>query len=69
MIRVLICDDQDMVREGLRPILSTVPEIEVKGLASDGAEAVEKRQPMGGNGFFHSHILPGHTLALAGSAG
>ena len=48
MIRVLICDDQDVVREGLRAILSTVPEIEVTGLASDAAEAVEaveKRQP------------------------
>ena len=48
MIRVLICDDQDVVREGLRAILSTVPDIEVTGLASDGAEAleaVEKRQP------------------------
>jgi DNA-binding NarL/FixJ family response regulator len=48
MIRVLICDDQDVVREGLRVILSMVPEIEVTGLASDGAEAVEaveKRQP------------------------
>ena len=41
MIRVLICDDQDVVREGLRAILSTVPDIEVTGLASDGAEAVE----------------------------
>src|SRR5215217_4542780 len=48
MIRVLICDDQDVVREGLRAILSTVPDIEVTGLAGDGAEAleaVEKRQP------------------------
>ena len=41
MIRVLICDDQDLVREGLRAILSTVPDIEVTGLAGDGAEAVE----------------------------
>ena len=41
MIRIVICDDQDVVREGLRAILSTVPEIEVIGLASDGAEAVE----------------------------
>ena len=48
MIRVLICDDQDIVREGMRAILSTVPEIEVTGVASDGAEAiemVEKHQP------------------------
>ena len=48
MISVLICDDQDVVREGLRAILSTVPDIEVMGLAGDGAEAVElteKHQP------------------------
>lgn len=42
MIRVLICDDQDVVCEGLRAILGTVPEIEVTGVASDGAEAVER---------------------------
>lgn len=41
MIRVLICDDQDVVREGLRAILSTAPGIEVVGLAKDGAAAVE----------------------------
>ncbi len=41
MIRVLICDDQDVVREGLRAILSTVPDIEVTGLAGDGLEALE----------------------------
>ena len=41
MIRVLICDDQDMVREGLRAILSTVPEIKVVGVAVDGVQAVE----------------------------
>ena len=41
MIRVLICDDQDVVREGLRAILSTAPGIEVVGEASDGDEALE----------------------------
>lgn len=41
MIRVLICDDQMVVREGLRAILSTVPGIQVVGEASDGAEALE----------------------------
>lgn len=41
MMRVLICDDQDMVREGLRTILSTVPGIEVVALAENGARAVE----------------------------
>ncbi len=42
MIRVLICDDQMVVTDGLELILSSDPEIEVVGLAHDGAEAVEK---------------------------
>jgi len=41
MIRVLLCDDQDVVREGLRAILGTVPHVEVVGAARDGAEAVD----------------------------
>jgi NarL family two-component system response regulator LiaR len=41
MIRVLICDDQTIVSEGLQVILSADPEIEVVGIANDGAEAVE----------------------------
>lgn len=41
MIRVLICDDQDLVREGLRAILSTAAGIEVVGEASDGVKALE----------------------------
>src|SRR5690606_6726120 len=41
MIRVLICDDKDVVREGLRAILSTSADFEVVGMASDGAQAME----------------------------
>lgn len=40
MIRVLICDDQDLVREGLCTILKAAPGIEVAATAKDGAEAV-----------------------------
>mgnify|MGYP001387991189 CR=1 FL=1 len=40
MIRVVICDDQDVVREGLRVILGTAPEIAVVGVAENGASAV-----------------------------
>ena len=40
MIRVLICDDQTVVREGLAAILSTDDEIEVVGLACNGEEAL-----------------------------
>jgi DNA-binding NarL/FixJ family response regulator len=48
MVRVLICDDQTVVREGLAAILSTDDEIEVVGLAANGEEAValaNERQP------------------------
>src|SRR6266516_1574725 len=41
MIRVLICDDQHVVCEGLRTILGTSPRIEVVGLAHNGAEALD----------------------------
>lgn len=41
MIRVLICDDQDVVREGLRSILGTAAGIEVVALAENGARALE----------------------------
>ncbi len=41
MTRVLICDDQDVVREGLQAILRTAPGLEVVGTARDGAEALE----------------------------
>lgn len=39
---MLICDDQRMVAEGLRAILSTVEHIDVVGVAHDGVEAVER---------------------------
>jgi DNA-binding NarL/FixJ family response regulator len=40
VIRVLIADDQALVRGGLRMILASQPDIEVVGLAEDGAEAL-----------------------------
>jgi DNA-binding NarL/FixJ family response regulator len=39
-VRVLIVDDQSLVRAGFRMILDAEPEIEVIGEASDGLEAV-----------------------------
>src|SRR6266702_8583879 len=41
MIRVLICDDQHVVCEGLRTILGTSPRIGVVGLAHNGAGALD----------------------------
>ena len=40
MIRVAICDDQALVRDGLRVQLGLVPDIDVVGEASDGEQAV-----------------------------
>jgi len=42
MIRVLVCDDQLIVCEGLRTILSSDEEIQVVGVANDGQEALDK---------------------------
>jgi DNA-binding NarL/FixJ family response regulator len=39
-IRVLIADDQRVIREGLAMVLGLLPEVEVVGSASDGDEAV-----------------------------
>jgi DNA-binding NarL/FixJ family response regulator len=40
VIRVVVADDQQLVREGLRAILESAPDIAVAGLAADGVEAV-----------------------------
>ncbi|HRW10511.1 MAG TPA: response regulator transcription factor [Caldilineaceae bacterium] len=40
-IRLLLCDDQDIVTEGMGVILRTVRDFAVVGVAHDGAEAVE----------------------------
>jgi DNA-binding NarL/FixJ family response regulator len=39
-IRILIADDHEMVRQGLRTFLELDPELEVVGEAADGREAV-----------------------------
>jgi DNA-binding NarL/FixJ family response regulator len=40
VIRVLIADDQRVVREGLSMVLGLMKDVEVVGVAADGAEAV-----------------------------
>jgi DNA-binding NarL/FixJ family response regulator len=40
-IRVLVCDDQALVRSGFRMILEARPDLEVVGEAEDGLQAIE----------------------------
>ncbi len=43
-IRVLIVDDHEIVRKGIRALLATKRDIQVVGEARDGAEAVTQAQ-------------------------
>jgi len=48
MIRVLLVDDEELVRSGLRLILSTEPDLDVVAEAADGEQALalaERHQP------------------------
>jgi DNA-binding NarL/FixJ family response regulator len=42
MIRILLADDQALVRAGFKLILNTEPDMEVVGEASDGADVIEQ---------------------------
>ena len=41
-IRVLIVDDHQLVRDGLKLLLSTFDEVEVVGIAMDGEQAIDR---------------------------
>ena len=41
MIEVIICDDQEVVCQGLKAILGLSPDISVAGIANNGLEALE----------------------------
>jgi DNA-binding NarL/FixJ family response regulator len=40
--RILLADDHELVRDGLKLVLNSVPDLEVVAEAGDGAEAVER---------------------------
>jgi DNA-binding NarL/FixJ family response regulator len=46
VIRVLICEDQELVRTGYVTIFSAQPDVEVVGEAANGREAVEKAREL-----------------------
>jgi DNA-binding NarL/FixJ family response regulator len=46
-VRVLVVDDQRLVREGIASLLGIQPGIEVVGMAADGRDAVEQTLALG----------------------
>jgi DNA-binding NarL/FixJ family response regulator len=46
MIRILIADDQELVRTGFRVVLDAEPDLEVVGEAEDGHAAIEAAQTL-----------------------
>ncbi|MFJ7639860.1 response regulator [Peribacillus sp. NPDC097264] len=46
MIRVMVVDDQPLIRDGLAALLNLRPELEVVGVASNGMEAYERSVEM-----------------------
>ena len=45
-IRLLLADDQELVRAGLRLILETQDDLEVVGEAADGEEAIRRARDL-----------------------
>lgn len=41
-VTVLLVDDHPMIRQGLRNLLSEIPEFQIVGEASNGIEAIDK---------------------------
>jgi two-component system response regulator NreC len=45
-IRILVCDDHTILRDGIRLLLNAQPDMEVVGEAADGHEAVKKARSL-----------------------
>jgi DNA-binding NarL/FixJ family response regulator len=59
VIRVLIADDQTLVRDGFRMILDAQEDIEVVGEAADGMEAIAKARELGPDVVLMDVRMPG----------
>ena len=57
-IRILIADDHAIVREGLRALIATEPELELVAEASDGVEAVDKARACGPDVILLDMMMP-----------
>ncbi|HLF23969.1 MAG TPA: response regulator transcription factor [Burkholderiales bacterium] len=59
MIRLLICDDHAIVRQGFRQILADVPDLSVADEAADGAQALQAIRRRGVDVVLLDIALPG----------
>jgi NarL family two-component system response regulator LiaR len=58
-IRILVADDHEIVRKGLRALLSSEPDMEVVGEASNGEEAVAQAQEFHPDVILMDIVMPG----------
>lgn len=58
-VRVLVADDQQLIREGIASLLSIQPGIEVVGTARDGQEAVEQAAALAADVVLMDVRMPG----------
>jgi DNA-binding NarL/FixJ family response regulator len=58
-IRVLIVDDHEIVREGLQTLLAEESELEVSGLAADGASALSLAEAVRPDVVLMDLVMPG----------
>jgi len=58
-VKVLVVDDHEIVREGIRMVLAADPELEVVGVASSGEEAIDRVRELEPNVVLMDIGMPG----------
>jgi len=58
-VRVLVVDDQQLIRDGIASLLSIQPGVSVVGTAADGASAVEQAIVLGPHVVLMDVRMPG----------
>lgn len=67
-VRLLICDDHPVVRQGLRTFLDARDDLEVVAEASDGEEAVRKARHLAPDVVLMDLLLPGELDGITATA-